>query len=65
MIFINTNTPLINNYTVLVSGISGYPMDIIKCNHTRSVNGGMYNISVTANNIVGSSEKTTVHFSKF
>ena len=65
MVVINTNTPPIDNYTVLVSGISGYPMVIGKCNHTQLVNEGMYNVSVTANNIVGSSEKTTVYFSKF
>ena len=65
MVFINTNTPPIDNYTVLVSGISGYSMDVTKCNLTQSVNEGMYNVTVTANNIVGSSEKTTVYFSKF
>ena len=40
-------------------------MDVTKCNHTQSVNEGMYSVSVTANNIVGSSEKTSVYFSKF
>ena len=40
-------------------------MIVTKCNHTQSVNEGIYNVSVTANNIVGSSEKTTVYFSKF
>ena len=65
MVFINSNTPPIDNYTVLVSGISGYPMDVTECNLTQSVNEGIYNVSVTANNIVGLSEKTTVYFSKF
>ena len=65
MVIINTNTPPVDNYTVLVSSISGYPMIITTCSHTLSVHEGMYNVSVTANNIVGSSEKTTVYFSKF
>ena len=40
-------------------------MDVTKCNHTQSVNEGMYDVSVIANNIVGSSEKTAVYLSKF
>ena len=40
-------------------------MNVTKCNHTQPVNERIYNVSVTANNIVGSSVKTSVYFSKF
>ena len=40
-------------------------MDVTKCNHTQLVNEGMYNVTITANNIVGSSKRTTVYSSKF
>ena len=39
-------------------------MDVTTCNHSQSVNEGMYTVSGTANNIVGSSEKTSIYFSK-
>ena len=60
---VNT-TPPVENYTVSISAIPGYPVDVTTVNHTQSVNEGMYIVSVSANNIVGSSEKTMVDFSE-
>ena len=62
MVIVNTNTtPPVNNYTI---SISDYSLHVSNCNYSQSINEGMYTVSVTANNIVGSSEKTMVDFSK-
>ena len=62
MVIVNTNTtPPVNNYTI---SISDYSLHVSNHSYSWSVNEGMYTVSVTPNNIVGSSEKTLVNFSK-
>ena len=65
--FTNVNTtPPVENYTVSISGITGYPVDVTICSHIQSINESIYTVNVTANNIVGSSQGTNIaDFSKF
>ena len=53
--------PPVDNYTIFINGSF---LEIARCSHIQSVDEGIYTVSVTANNIVGSSEKTTIYFSK-
>lgn len=53
--------PPVDNYTIFINGSF---LEIARCSHIQSVDEGIYTVSVTANNIVGSSEKTIVDYSK-
>ena len=63
-----TNTdkiPPVDNYTIFINGSSLVLVNVTTCSHNQSVKEGIYNVSVTANNIVGSSDKIPVDFSKY
>ena len=59
-----TTTPDYDNYTITITGYN--PMTVTDCQYQQPmITEGDYNITITINNIIGSSEPTTVSFGKY